>query len=42
MVMDKKIVIGIAVAAAIAVIVPLAVIASTGSTPAGTDDNSKV
>ena len=41
--MDKKIIIGIAVAAAIAVIVPLAVIASTqSSTPAETADDSKV
>lgn len=41
--MDKKIVIGMAVAAAIAVIVPLAVIASTqSSTPAETTGDSKV
>jgi zinc transport system substrate-binding protein len=41
--LDKRIVLGIAVAATIAVIVPLAVIASTqSSTPAETADDSKV
>ncbi|HEY3095101.1 MAG TPA: zinc ABC transporter substrate-binding protein [Nitrososphaera sp.] len=40
--MDKKIVIGIAIASAIAVIVPLVVIASSSSAPAKTTDNSKV